>query len=252
MTLFQCASLNRPSLQCHCNDWNRFISPHSYYGRYSNTVLQRGVGKGAVGSSVSLVSPAEMKAQERICSALGSRRLFQDAPMDSRLLTEAQERVHLASKIVACDQVQTKVHKQNQWFADAAEEAGLDLDEDLIEDGLAGGDIRDRQQLHQAQRAKSDLRDLLSQPMTTRRFSKFLLSHQHQAQVGAQGSTDEDNSQWQENEAREPEQHRLSASTSLPHVVPSALSEHENPSTRSSSKKSRQNLKNKHKRRKKF
>jgi len=129
-----------------------------------------------VGSSVSLVAPGEEKAHDRICQALESpsRDLFRSVPLDTRLLSEAQKRVHLASKIVACDEKETRVHKQNRWFQDAAEEAGLDIDDDLMEEGLAGGDLREQQQLHQAKRARADLRVLLSRPMTTRRFGKFL------------------------------------------------------------------------------
>lgn len=137
---------------------------------------QRGIGEGAVGASLSLVAPAEEKAHDRICAALGgdTKQRFEVARLDSRLLSEAQERVLLACKIVACDTVESRVQKQNQWFADAAAEAGLELDDDLLEEGLVGGSQRERQQVFQAQRARADLKVLLTQPMRTQRFGKFL------------------------------------------------------------------------------
>jgi len=134
----------------------------------------RGMGEKAVGSSLSLVSAAEERAQENICEALGSKRLFENGSIDGRLLTLAQERVSLASKIVTCDSEETKTQKQNKWYEQAAEEAGLDLDEDLLEDGLAGGDERERQKLHQAKAARAQLRAMLAVPMQTQRFGKFL------------------------------------------------------------------------------
>jgi len=134
----------------------------------------RGMGETAVGSSLSLVAPAEEKAHSKICEALGSKRLFENGSLDGRLLTSAQERVSLASKIVTCDNEETKTQKQNKWFQQAAEEAGLDLDEDLLDDGLAGGNERERQQLHQAKAARAQLRELLAIPMQTQRFGKFL------------------------------------------------------------------------------
>lgn len=134
----------------------------------------RGMGVGAVGSSLSLVAPGEDKAQDRICKALGSKRLFQGVPLDGRLLSEAQARVNLASKIVECEDLESRTRKQNQWFQKLADEAGLEVDDGLIEDGLAGGDKREQQQLQTALQARSQLRILLAQPMTTQRFGKFL------------------------------------------------------------------------------
>lgn len=137
----------------------------------------RGMGKEAVGSSLSLVAPNEDKAQENIVAALGSRKLFQTVPLDGRLLQEAQERVNLACKIVTADEVESRVKKSNSWMEEMAKEAGLEIDEDMMEEGLAGGDQRDQQQLLQAKQARATLRVLLSRPMVTQRFGKFLSSN---------------------------------------------------------------------------
>eukprot|EP00978_Attheya_sp_CCMP212_P002167 scaffold4463_cov51-Attheya_sp.AAC.10 len=138
----------------------------------------RGVGDKAIGASLSLISPSEEKAHYKICERIedpGSK-LFQESPIDGRLLSAAQERVALATKIVECEDVESKVHKKNQWFKDAASEIGVDLDEDLLEDGLIGGDQRDRQKLVVARNARGELRDLLKRPMRKQNFGKFLSS----------------------------------------------------------------------------
>ena len=104
------------------------------------------MGEGAVGSSLSLISPGEDKAHDKVCEALNSKHLFEVVQLDGRLLAAAQERANLATKIVACDEVENKAQKSNKWFEEAAEEAGLDLDDDMLDEGLAGGDLREQQQ----------------------------------------------------------------------------------------------------------
>ncbi len=143
----------------------------------------RGVGKNAVGWSVSLISAPEEKNHQRICERIlgPSKRRFDSTPMDGRLLSSAQERVNLASKIVACADSESKTKKSNQWFIDAAKDAGLDLDEEMLDDGLAGGNVRERQSLFEAKKARQQLQTLLSKPMRTQSYGKFLsgvgLSH---------------------------------------------------------------------------
>jgi ATP-dependent RNA helicase DDX24/MAK5 len=97
--------------------------------------------------------------------------------MDGRLLAAAQERANLAAKVVECDEVETKAQKSNKWFQGAAEEAGLNLDDDMLDEGLAGGDRRDQHKLREAIAARTRLRQLLAQPMQTQRFGKFLSSN---------------------------------------------------------------------------
>ena len=133
------------------------------------------MGDGAVGSSMSLISPAEDKAHKKIVSELGAS--FEQVHLDGRLLTSAQERANLASKIVAAEEVESKARKKNQWFLEKAEEAGLEVDEDNLDDGLAGGNLKEQQQLREAQRAKAVLRKLLAEPMVTQRYGKFLSSN---------------------------------------------------------------------------
>lgn len=137
---------------------------------------QRGVGAKAVGTSISLVSPAEEREHQKICEAVrgaGSRSLDQ-VPIDGRLLNEAQERVALATKMVSCNDVESQANKKNKWLHNAAKEAGLDVDEDMIEGGLLDGDQRDRQRFLDAKRAKAELRQLLAKPMRIQHFGKFL------------------------------------------------------------------------------
>lgn len=135
---------------------------------------QRGMGKGAVGSSLSLISPGEDSAHNKVCEALNSKHLFEEVHLDGRLLAAAQERANLAAKVVECDKVETKAQQSNKWFQEAAEEAGLDLDDDVLDQGLAGGDRRDQHKLREAKASYTRLQQLLAQPMQTQRFGKFL------------------------------------------------------------------------------
>lgn len=121
---------------------------------------------------MSLISSAEDKAHKKIVSELGAT--FEQVNLDGRLLTSAQERANLASKIVAAEEIESKAHKKNQWFREKAEEAGLEVDEDNLDDGLAGGTKREQQQLLEAKRSKGLLRKLLGEPMVTQRYGKFL------------------------------------------------------------------------------
>jgi ATP-dependent RNA helicase DDX24/MAK5 len=135
------------------------------------------MGEAAVGLSLSLIAPGEDKAHDKVCEALKSKHLFETVHMDGRLLAAAQERTNLAAKIVACDEVETKAHRSNKWFQEAAEQAGLDLDDDMLDEGLAGGDPRDQLKLREAKAARGRLRQLLAQPMQTQRVGKFLSSN---------------------------------------------------------------------------
>ena len=122
------------------------------------------------------MAPAEEREHQKICEAVlgsGSKSL-EKIHIDGRLLNEAQERVALATKIVSCNDVETQVSRKNKWLQDAAKDAGIDLDEDMMEGGLLDGDKRDRQRFIEAKRAKGELRQLLATPMRKQHFGKFL------------------------------------------------------------------------------
>ena len=132
---------------------------------------QRGVGRGAVGSSLSLIAPAEDKAHSKIVEA--ARVTFSKVLLDGRLLTAAQERVNLAAKVVGADEMEKQVKSRNQWFLDKAKEADLELDDDLVED-TSNRSEREQSQLREAERARVRLSKLLAEPMKTQRLGKFL------------------------------------------------------------------------------
>ena len=129
------------------------------------------MGDTATGHSFSLISSAEDKAHASVLSALNTR--FDTLLVDGRLLREAQERVNLATKVVQMSEVERKATQKNQWFKQQALEAGIDVDEDLLEDGIGGGK-RDRAKLQDAKIARARLSDLLSRPIQTQRHGKFL------------------------------------------------------------------------------
>ena len=133
------------------------------------------MGEKAVGSSLSLISPAEERAHSKILAELNVQ--FEPVQLDARLLSSAQERANLACKVIRAEKVEGKARRSNQWFIDSAKEAGLEIDDDVMDDGLAGGNQKDQQQLREAQRAKGLLQRLLAEPMVTQRFGKFLSSN---------------------------------------------------------------------------
>jgi hypothetical protein len=129
------------------------------------------MGEGSSGYSVSLVASGEDKTHARIIEALQTR--FEPVHLDSRLMAAAQERVNLASKIVAESEVEQRRQRSNQWYQDQAAATGLEIDDDMIEDA-ADGDIREQSRSREAKAAKTRLHALLSQPMVAQRYGKFL------------------------------------------------------------------------------
>mmetsp|Transcript_51057 Transcript_51057/g.59039 ORF Transcript_51057/g.59039 Transcript_51057/m.59039 type:complete len:793 (-) Transcript_51057:82-2460(-) len=131
----------------------------------------RGMGKGAVGSSLSLISPAEDKAQRKIAGALSVP--FGKVNLDGRLLSSSQVRVNLASKIYAVSEIEQKTNSSNRWFIEKAKEADLDLDDDLVEDESNMSE-KELQQILEAKKARVHLARLLKEPLKTQKFGKFL------------------------------------------------------------------------------
>mmetsp|Transcript_25722 Transcript_25722/g.42196 ORF Transcript_25722/g.42196 Transcript_25722/m.42196 type:complete len:144 (+) Transcript_25722:2524-2955(+) len=129
------------------------------------------MGEGAIGVSVSLIAPAEDKAQKKITESLNVT--FSKVLLDGRLLSSSQERTNLASKIIAVNEMQEKANSHNRWFLEKAKEAELDIDEDLIEDE-SNRPEKEQQQILEAKKARIRLASLLAQPMKTQKFGKFL------------------------------------------------------------------------------
>uniref|UniRef100_A0A7S4AIR2 Uncharacterized protein n=1 Tax=Pseudo-nitzschia australis TaxID=44445 RepID=A0A7S4AIR2_9STRA len=136
-----------------------------------SSFLQRGMGAGAVGSSLSLIAPAEDKAHIKIMESLSVP--FHKVLLDGRLLTSSQERVSLASKIYTAGEMEQKTNSHNRWFQEMAKVADLDLDDDMMEDENNRSE-KERLSLLEAKRARGQLARLLKEPMRTQKFGKFL------------------------------------------------------------------------------
>ncbi|KAL3905570.1 MAG: hypothetical protein SGILL_009624, partial [Bacillariaceae sp.] len=141
----------------------------------------RGIGAGAVGSSLSLISPAEDKAHSKIVQSLGVA--FHKVLLDGRLLTSSQERTNLASKIFSADEMQQKTNSSNRWFLEKAKEAELELDDNLMEDESNRSE-KEQQQLLEAKKARVRLAQMLAEPMKKQKFGKFLSTHSEAPQNG--------------------------------------------------------------------
>jgi hypothetical protein len=111
---------------------------------------------------------------------------FQNVPIDGRLLSIAQERVNLACKVATADDTDRKNKRDNQWFLDQANQAGLEVDDDLLNNIKHDEDdevwnsrnsnnvARMKASQKEAHIARNRLNELLNQPVQTQRFGKFL------------------------------------------------------------------------------
>eukprot|EP00934_Nitzschia_sp_Nitz4_P004944 Nitzschia sp. Nitz4//scaffold357_size15932//7551//10647//NITZ4_008875-RA/size15932-processed-gene-0.27-mRNA-1//1//CDS//3329548983//4934//frame0 len=142
----------------------------------------RGMGEGAVGSSLSLISSAEDKAHSKIVDSL--KVTFSKILLDGRLLSDAQERTNLATKVVANVDAERKTQSSMQWFKEKADEAELELDTEILE---SANDLTEKEQVQklEAKRARAKLAELLTQPMQTQRFGKFLSTNPQFKQGGS-------------------------------------------------------------------
>ena len=108
---------------------------------------------------------------------------FQEVPIDGRLLRIAQERVNLACKVATADDTDRKNQRDDQWFIDQAKQAGLEVDDDLLNNVMRDGDVissrnkdsimRMKARQKEAEIARKRLNELLSQPVQTQRYGKF-------------------------------------------------------------------------------
>jgi hypothetical protein len=121
------------------------------------------------------VAPTDDKNYSRIVQALKAK--IHTVHLDGRLLRAAQARVNLASKVVSAEGEECKVQREKKWFHEQADEAGLELDESLVETG----DSSNRQRQGEARRARAELAQMLSQPMQTQRYGKFLSTNSSRA-----------------------------------------------------------------------
>ena len=144
-------------------------------------MLQRGVGEGAVGSSLSLVSPMEDKSHSKIVEAL--QVAFSKFFLDGRLMSSAQARTNLASKIVVASELEQKAKSRKNWFLENAKEAEMEIDTDLLEEDRPE---KESIQLREAKQAKNQLAKLLAEPMHTQRYGKFLSTNSAAFQSGVQ------------------------------------------------------------------
>ncbi|GKY97011.1 hypothetical protein MPSEU_000659900 [Mayamaea pseudoterrestris] len=135
----------------------------------------RGVGVGSTGCSVSLIASGEDKNHARIFHALQAK--FEPVHLDGRLLTAAQERVNLASKVVLDDELEQRRTRSNQWYKEQADAVGFDVEDDMYEDA-DDKDQRQQGRSREAKASKAKLKALLSQPMVAQRYGKFLSTSQ--------------------------------------------------------------------------
>lgn len=135
---------------------------------------------------MSLVSPSEEKPFAKIAENLQVS--FEGVPLDGRLFSAAQERVNLATKVLKAREIESKRRHNNDWFKSKALEAGIEIEEDLLEDSLSSGSKKDRSVLKSAEQAADRLSKLLKEPLRPQRFGKFLPPGFHRNDPEATGA----------------------------------------------------------------
>ncbi|KAG7391357.1 ATP-dependent RNA helicase ddx24 [Phytophthora boehmeriae] len=84
------------------------------------------------GLSISLVSPTDAKYHLQICKMLQRPTGLSDFPFDHRFMQVIDERMRLAKSINDQENAAGKIKSEETWFAQMAEAADLDMDDDLL------------------------------------------------------------------------------------------------------------------------
>ncbi|KAK5670748.1 ATP-dependent RNA helicase [Batrachochytrium dendrobatidis] len=148
----------------------------------------------AEGVSVALVCPEELVTYKKICHALSKENGLPDFPVDMSTFSKIKQRLEIAKQIDAFQHKEKKVRNEQEWFRKAAEEADIlisddedqaqgnkrhrsngvdDLDNDTHVERGAVLNAKERQKL---KNLKSQLKELLEQPIMPRGISSLYLT----------------------------------------------------------------------------
>ena len=87
------------------------------------------------GISVMICSPDQLSIYKKICFHLGKANGVPLFPIDRSFMTSINSRISLARKIDEIQHRSKKVESERNWFNLAAQEADIELDEDLLKPG---------------------------------------------------------------------------------------------------------------------
>ncbi|KJE97872.1 ATP-dependent RNA helicase DDX24 [Capsaspora owczarzaki ATCC 30864] len=100
--------------------------PETYVHRAGRTARAN-----AAGISICVVGPEDLKGFRGICSALGREDGIPSFPIDAQFLAGIKKRLSLARQIDQFEHKARSDKQHNEWFKKAAQEADIELDEDL-------------------------------------------------------------------------------------------------------------------------
>jgi len=139
---------------------------------------QRGVdGKGC---SLSLVTPSDTKIHSLLESSFSVP--FSSPSLDPLLLSSAAQRASLAARIVKMEGETERRAKENGWFRKNAEEAGVEVDDNMLDEGEGtlkggrGGRNAAETVGNKLKGMRRELKALIATEMRGQRFGKFLSS----------------------------------------------------------------------------
>ncbi|KAL4236867.1 ATP-dependent RNA helicase ddx24 [Mactra antiquata] len=118
------------------------------------------------GLSVMIVGPDDTRNYKKIMHTLNKSEDLPLFPVEQQLLTELRRRVNMVRKIETQEYRFKKSKRQNDWFKKAADEIGVDIeDQGLLED--LGDDVEQARYKQYIKQMKSELSIILKQPLQT-------------------------------------------------------------------------------------
>lgn len=120
---------------------------HYHVPRAADTYIHRS-GRTARGDrsgvSVILCSPEEMLPTQRLAAKIHAKRntkrqhLIETLPLDRKIVSRLKPRVTLAKQLADAVLAKEKAHSEDSWLRNAAEELGVEYDQEEFENGAPG------------------------------------------------------------------------------------------------------------------
>lgn len=128
------------------------------------------------GISVMLCSPDQIPVYKKICFSLGKEDGVPVFPIDRSIMSSINKRIAAARKVDEAEHRLKKKQSEKDWFAKAAAEADIDLDDDVVSDNEVSRNDKENQT--KIKQLKDALNGLLTQKLIPKGMSmKYLTSN---------------------------------------------------------------------------
>lgn len=126
----------------------------------------RSARSGKDGLSLMFVSPEESNSYKKICRLSNKPEGLPFFPINNGVMNEVKNRVRLARELDIMVHRQKKIRVKNDWFTKMAEEADMDVDDDLITEDKGA-----KEKQHVIKMKRQQLDQLLKRPVFPKGFS---------------------------------------------------------------------------------